>query len=183
MHPAETIKDKVTALIAAVNSNPAAARATLRVSTRLEAGLQCRASARNLPPIIVDEPRRAGGTDQGMSPVELLLCALGTCQEVMYAIHASLMNIELDELRVDCRGKLDLRGMLGTHADAPVELTEIEFETHIRSSADEVSIVQLIERAESHCPIMASMTRPVRTSGKAYLNGSQVAVAIATNHA
>lgn len=167
------LKERITAFIAAIRDDPALARVTFKASTQLEDGLRCSGRARNLPPIVIDEPRRIGGTDLGMNPVELLLCALGACQEIMYSVYASIMEIELDELQVSCRGKLDLQGLFGIR-DIPAGLTEIEFETHIKSPASKESIVALIERAERSCPIMDTITRPIRSTGKAFLNGTEI---------
>jgi len=167
------VKDKVGAMIAAIENDPAIAHVTFRASTQLEEGLRCSARARNLPPIIVDEPHRIGGTDLGMNPVELLLCAVGTCQEIMYSVYASMLGIQLDELRVTCKGTLDLHGLFGIR-DVPAGLAAIEFETHIKSPASRESIRELIDRAERNCPIMDTVTRPVRSIGKAYLNGEEI---------
>lgn len=166
-------KDKIVAMIAAIRNDPAIAHVTFKTSTELEEGLRCSARARNLPPITVDEPRRIGGTDQGMSPVELLLSAIGTCQEIMYSVYASLMDIQLDEVKVSCKGKLDLHGLFGIQ-DVPPGFAHIEFETHIRSPADRQMLAELIDKAERHCPVMDTVTRPVRATGKVYLNGEQI---------
>jgi putative redox protein len=175
MSASASLRDKIAALIATIEKDPVRARVTFRASSQLEDGLRCSAWARNLPPIIIDEPHKIGGTDLGMNPVELLLCAMGACQEIMYAVYASLMGIQLDEVKVSCRATLDLRGLLGIR-DVPPGLFEVEFETHIRSSASRESVARLIDRAEHNCPIMDTVTRPTRSVGKAYLNGEEIHV-------
>ena len=173
MSSQSNVKAKVTAMIQAITADPALAHATFTASTWLEEGFECRAKVRNLPPLVVDESRRIGGTDRGMNPIELLLCAIGTCQEIVYYLYASMMDIQLDELRVTCKGRIDLRGLFNIETVVP-GLAAVEFETHIKSAACKESIMQLIEIAERNCPIMDSVTRPVRATGKAYLNGDQI---------
>lgn len=169
------VKNKVAAMIQAITADPAVAHATFTASTCLEEGFRCSARVRSLPPLIVDESRRIGGTNRGMNPIELLLCAIGTCQEIVYFLYASLMDIQLDELRVTCKGRIDLRGLFNIEAVA-AGLAAVEFETHITSAASRELILQLIDIAERNCPIMDSVTRPVRAIGKAYLNGDQIHV-------
>ena len=63
----------------------------------------------------VDEPPLIGGTDIGPTPVELVLAALGTCQEIVYATYARVLGIPLDGVEVTaegrwiCAGSLELR--------------------------------------------------------------------------
>ena len=45
--------------------------------------------------MLVDEPRDIGGSDEAINPVELVLVALGTCQEIMYAAYAAVMGIQV----------------------------------------------------------------------------------------
>jgi uncharacterized OsmC-like protein len=59
--------------------------------------------------MIIDEPTGFGGTDSGPGPAEILLVALGTCQEVVYCVHASLMGVELESVQCELRAHLELR--------------------------------------------------------------------------
>ena len=94
----EILKEALQNKIAAVQNNPAAARLVFRARTQLIEDVKCSASVRSFPTMLVDEPRDIGGGDEAMNPVELVLVALGTCQEIMYAAYAAVMGIKLDEL-------------------------------------------------------------------------------------
>jgi uncharacterized OsmC-like protein len=170
----EIIRQKVEGKLKAIRSNPKMAGATIRVATRLEEGLRCSAKARNLPPIAIDEPRSIGGTDKGMNPIELLLSAMGTCQEIMYAVHAAILDIRLDELRVNCVGKMDLRGLFNIDNTVTPGLTSLEYETHISSPASAEQIITLMKLAERSCPVMDTLVRPVHATGRVYLNGVEI---------
>jgi len=124
--------------------------------------------------MIIDEPPELAGKNAGPSPVELVLVALGTCQEIVYSAYASVMGIELISVKVDVKGKLDLKGLFGLDKSVPAGFKNISFVTSIESPADEESIRALIETVETHCPVMDILNRPMSVSGVAKLNGKEV---------
>lgn len=154
--------------------NPAAARVVFRARTRLEQGVQCSASVRRLPALAVDEPAELGGGDTAMGPVDLLLVALGTCQEIVYSIHAALMGIPLDGVSVDVKGQLDLRGLFAMDEAVPAGCRRISFETRIESAADPLLVARLVRVAESSCPVLDTLLSPLEVSGTVLLNGRRL---------
>ena len=81
----------------------------------------------------VDEPPLIGGTDTGPTPVELVLAALGTCQEIVYATYARVLDIPLDGVEVTAEGRIDLRGFFGV-ADVPAGFQDVTFTVDICQS-------------------------------------------------
>ena len=63
--------------------------------------------------IQVDEPLELMGTNQFPNPQEHLLTALNACMIVGYSVACALEGIELEELRIETEGNIDLRGFLG----------------------------------------------------------------------
>src|SRR5215217_5674208 len=86
--------------------------ATFVSETRLVDGFQTSADVRQFG-LTVDEPPTLGGTDRGPTPVELVLTALGTCQEIVYATYARVLGIPVDGVSVRVEGRLDPRGFFG----------------------------------------------------------------------
>jgi putative redox protein len=166
------LKAALEKTIAAIQSDPAAARATVSARTAQQHGTRCEARVRTHAPLIVDEPPELGGTDAGMNPVELVLSALGTCQEIMYAAYAAVGNIPLEGVRVRVRGDLDLRGLFELDDDVPAGCGRIQFATEIDSPADEATIRKLADTVERHCPVLDVLTRPVPIEGSVSLNGN-----------
>jgi putative redox protein len=170
----ELLKNALTETIAAIQKDPKTSKAVFRAECSLEEGVRCSVRVRDFEPLIVDEPTELGGGDTGMNPVELILGALGTCQQIMYAAYAAVLGVRLDSLSVQCKGNLDLHGLFGLDAEVPPGYTEIRFETRIESPEPEERVLQLIETVESHCPVLDILVRPIPIRGKAFLNGIEV---------
>ena len=123
----------------------------------------------------VDEPPLIGGTDTGPTPVELVLAALGTCQEIVYATYARVLGIPLDGVEVVAEGRVDLRGFFGV-ADVPAGFQDVTFTVDISSPADPEDIARLVEAVNVHCPVLDILTQPVSVRGEAWLNGQPLEV-------
>ena len=170
-----SLKEALSKTVAGIQQNPIMSRVVFEAETALVEGVRCTGKVRNFAPIIVDEPPELGGQDKGANPVELLLVALGSCQEIMYAAMASMMGIKLDEVKVNLKGSLDLKGLFGMDPAIPPGYQKITYETALRSSAPEEELRKLIEAVESHCPVLDTLIRPVEVSGKVTINGALVA--------
>ena len=85
---------------------------TLTAGAVLGSGLRVDIDIRNHR-LTVDEPKGIGGTDEGPSPVELLLASLTACQAITYRVWAMKLGIALDTVAVETEGDMDLRGFLG----------------------------------------------------------------------
>ncbi|WP_108683651.1 OsmC family protein [Methyloceanibacter sp. wino2] len=170
----ESVKQALLAKIQAVQENPAQARLVFRASTALVEDVKCTAQVRDFAPLTIDEPPDLGGSDTGVNPVELVLVALGTCQEIMYSAYAAVMGVKLDEVKIDVKGYLDVRGLLSMDESVPAGYEKIVYDTQIKSSADPESIQKVIAMAESHCPLLDMMQRPVEITGEVKLNGKRL---------
>lgn len=170
---AQELKAHLEARIEQLRRNPKQ-RAVFRVKTNQVADYLCHAHIRDFPPLVVDEPPVMGGTNQGPNPVELVLAALGTCQEIMYVAFAALMGIRLDGVEVSLRGQMDLKGMFAVDDAAPPGLERVEYETRLSSPEPPERVRALVEMVGRHCPVLDVLTRPVPVSGKVWLNGQSL---------
>ncbi len=150
------------------------ARASVRASTQLRQGMSCEAQIRQFT-LAVDEPSALGGANTGPTPVELVLAALGTCQEIIYVIYAALEGVELRGVRIEVTGELDPRGVFGV-ADVPVGVDGIRYEVMIDSPEDPARVAQLVRTVDRHCPVLDMLRRPLSVTRQATLNGAALAV-------
>ena len=172
----ESIKKALVNMIEAVGKNPSTAKVVFRAETQLQDDVRCSARVRNFADMTIDEPPELGGGDAGMNPVELILVALGTCQEVMFAAYASFMGIKLDVCKVDVKGYLDLRGLLSVDPTVAPGYQQITYKTTIVSTADNSELLKLIDVVEKHCPVLDILTSVQSVNGLAVVNGKALHV-------
>lgn len=165
------LKAALEQMIAKVSADPAAARMTFTADTAWKHDMLCEARVRDHPPMLVDEPAALGGSDAAMNPVELLLVALGTCQEITYSAFAAMIGITLDSVKVKVNGELDIRGLLAVGEHVPAGYGSIVFETQIESAAGEDAIRELAATVAAHCPVLDTLTRAIPAENTISLNG------------
>jgi uncharacterized OsmC-like protein len=166
-----SIKAAVGEMARAFLDNPRNAQAVYSCSSTWEGDVLCSNKVRDFR-MNVDEPAAFGGADSAMSPADLILVALGSCQEIMYAALASAMDIPLTSVRVELKGNMDYRGLMGmSNGEVPPGFQDISYETHLDSPAGEATLKKLVDAVESQCPILDTLVRPIRVTGKAILNG------------
>ncbi len=172
----EHVKSVLLNTIEGIRNNPNASKVIFRAETELVENVKCKATVRNFPPLVTDEPPELAGGDTGMNPVELVLVALGTCQEVMYSAYASVMGIPLESVKCNLKGQLDLKGLFALDPAVPAGYSRISYETFIQSSASEDQIKQLVNVVERHCPVLDTLMRPIEVVGKINANGQPLSL-------
>jgi Predicted redox protein, regulator of disulfide bond formation len=100
------LKDIIVATQADLRDNPEHANATFAADSRQVDGLRSETKIRQFS-LTIDEPPNLGGTDTGPNPVELVLAALATCQEITYRAYATALGIPLESVSVKLEGALD----------------------------------------------------------------------------
>jgi uncharacterized OsmC-like protein/alpha/beta superfamily hydrolase len=128
-------------------------------STRIE-GFRTDLFANGFP-LVADEPREYGGSNEGPSPYEFLLAALGACTGMTVGMYARSKQWPLEEVVVrlshqkvhaeDCRDCDD--------NDRRLDLFVRELE--LRGALDETQRQRLLEIAE-RCPVHRTLTAGVR---------------------
>ena len=141
-------------------ATPERARATFESNSALQEGLRTEVKLRHHA-LTVDEPEALGGTDAGPNPIELILAALGTCQEITYRAYATAMGIPLDGVSVSLQGDIDLRGFFGVDDTVRAGYEKIRGTVTLVSSADEETLQQLRNAVNAHCPVLDILSQPV----------------------
>ncbi len=165
-----SVKKAIQETAAAVEADASAGMVTYRASTRWEEDVRCTANVRDFETMTIDEPAAFGGGDTAMSPADVVLVALGTCQEIMYAALASAMDIQLDECKVDVTANLDLKGLMGMDEDVPPGLLAMDYYVHLKSPASDEEIKNLVDVVERQCPLLDTLTRGIKVNGKVNIN-------------
>jgi uncharacterized OsmC-like protein len=108
-----------------------------------------------------DEPEQILGERTAPNAVEHLLAALGSCLTVGYAANAAAMDIELNDLRIEMEGEVDLRGFLGISEDVRAGYNDVTCTTHIDADAPKEDIEALREHVEATSPLVDNITNEV----------------------
>lgn len=133
---------------------------TYKAVAKKTEGLAVEVDARGFK-LLIDEPVNAGGADTGMTPIELALGSLGSCQVITALMVAPYHNIVLDDIHVELEGDIDMDSLTGANSNAEKGFTEVRFNFHIKSDASDEALQKLIAQVESMCPVGQSLLKKV----------------------
>lgn len=140
--------------------DPAKAKMVFKTSSSLDGRFRSEVTIREHS-LTIDEPTSIGGTDLGPSPVEVILAALGSCQEITYRAFAAAMGIELDNVAVELEGDIDFRGFFAVDETVRAGFGNIRAIVKIESRASAADLERLREAVNSHCPVLDILRNPV----------------------
>ena len=152
----KTIYDETSA---GLRQTPENATAVFSAQTRQVDGFRSEVALRQFN-LTVDEPETLGGTDRGPTPVELLLAALGSCQEITYRLYADALGIPLTGVSVRLTGNLDLRGFFAVDPEVRPGYQSIAATVVLDSPASDADLARLKEIVDRHCPVLDILASP-----------------------
>jgi uncharacterized OsmC-like protein len=139
-------------LAGAVQDDPTRAATVWQASVQWRGGFRSEARIRGFDPFPSDEPVGLGGTDTAPNPVEQLLGAFGNCLAVGYAANASGAGIEINDLRIDLEGDLDLHTFLGLRP-GHAGYERLKVTVHLDADATNEQLDELHEKVVSTSPV------------------------------
>ena len=166
--------DRLVATIGAVQTDPNIAKFTFRARSSWEGGgrnkgeihefVHAGATTTDRPQafhLIGDEPPVLLGTNAGPNAVELVLQALAFCYAVGYAYNAAAKGIEIQELRYEIEGDLDLHRFLGLGGPR-AGFSAIRAKSWVRSSnATPAQLEELCQYVQDTSPVRDILASPV----------------------
>ncbi len=103
---------------------------------------------------VVDEPAALAGDDIAPSPVEYALGALSSCQVVVYRLYAQVLGIQLDEVKVDVEGDLDVRGLFGVDKSVRPGFSDIRLTITLEGPEPRERYEELRAVVDAACPVL-----------------------------
>ncbi len=166
--------DRLVATIGAVEDDPNVAKFTFRARSTWETGGRNAGEIREFEhagattterpeafPLIGDEPPVLLGSNAGPNAVELVLQALAFCYAVGYAYNAAAKGIEIEELRYEVEGDLDLHRFLGLGGPR-AGFSEIRAKSWVRSpNATTEQLEELCQYVQDTSPVRDILASPV----------------------
>lgn len=125
---------------------------TIETSGKWDGGLKNSVFIRDFSPIIVDEPKGLGGTDEGPNPIEYVLGALSTCTSITIAFVAKELKFSYSGLEFENSGTLDLRGINGVDG-VRTHFQTVDIEILFDTDESIEKIERLKETVEKRCPV------------------------------
>jgi len=136
--------DALKATMQAVSQNPATGLVGFQVTTHWKGGtksetrvegweLAGRRLAKDFT-IEIDEPHELLGENTAPNPQEYLLAAVNACIMATFVAACSMQGIRLDDLQIETRGQLDLRGFLGLDKSVKPGYDELEYTIRVRGN-------------------------------------------------
>ncbi|MEZ5839797.1 MAG: OsmC family protein [Hyphomicrobiales bacterium] len=155
-----TLKDLIADTQSQFRLKPAAAKATFATQSNLKAGFRSEVDIRQHS-IVIDEPAALGGADTGPNPVELVLAALGSCQEITYRAYAAALGIPLESVSVKLEGEIDLRGFFAVDEGVRPGYEAVRGTVTLVSGASAEDLALLRGAVDGHCPVLDILRNPV----------------------
>lgn len=162
---AAKIVDAIQAISQEIDKDTANAYSAFKAQSTLTKGLKADISIRGFK-LTADEPEALGGDNQGPNPVEIVLGAFASCQEIVIKAYAAVLGISIKKIEVNTVGNLDLRGFFNL-ADVRPGFQSIHFKTTIHTDEkDEEKLENLKYFALHKCPVMDMLRNPVPVEGE-----------------
>lgn len=166
----------VKALIGHVAKDPANALTRWHVSSSWKGGTQSETRVTGFGfgkehikkdfSIHIDEPTELGGTNQFANPQEYLLAAMNACIMVGYVVGCSMEGIELDELRIETEGDIDLRGFLGLDPNVKPGYDEISYTVHVKGNGTPEQYRKVHDTVCATSPNRFNMANAIKLNSK-----------------
>jgi len=130
-----------------------------------QGGFRNQIRIRDFPASYADEPEALGGTNTAPNPVEQLLGALGSCLAIGYTANASLLGIQIEELRIELEGHIDLPVFLGLregHAGYP----DIAISVYLKADAPRETVEELHQQVLKTSPVGQTIEKAIPLRAK-----------------
>ncbi len=166
----ERLNETISNVINHVKENPSAKDVTFSVDSVLEQGFRSEINVRDFQ-FIVDEPESLGGENEAPNPVEYVLGALASCQEIVIKAYAGQLGVHLKSVKVTASGDLDLQGFFNLSDERP-GFNQVKYKTVISTDETDPAKLQLLKNFSSErCPVLDIIANPVPVQGEVvYVN-------------
>jgi len=160
----EKLNETIANVISHVKENREAKDVTFSVDSKLEKGFRSEIKVREFN-FIVDEPHSLGGENEAPNPVEYVLGALASCQEIVIKAYAGQLGIKLNSIRVEASGDLDLEGFFNLSEERP-GFNQVRYSTVISTEERDLEKLQLLKHfSTNRCPVLDIIANPVPVTG------------------
>lgn len=127
----------------------------MKVSAKMGMGFSTQISCSH--PFIIDQPKMAGGNDEGPNPLEIFLSSLPACICAIGRIIANQKRIKLEGIEVEVEGDIDKDFLMGKTTEGRAGFTEIRSFVHIDADMTKAEKEAFLKEIALRCPIADNM--------------------------
>jgi uncharacterized OsmC-like protein len=110
-------------------------------------------------PFVIDQPKMAGGNDEGPNPLEVFLCSLPACICAVGRIIAQQKRIKLNGISVTAEGDIDKDFLLGKTTEGRAGFTEIRSYVKIDADMTTEEKQRFLNEIAERCPIADNIAK------------------------
>ena len=108
----------------------------------------------------IDHPLQFAALDNGITPVEYVLVALGGCLSAGIAAVAQQRQIQLRSVRASVTAEMDLHGILGADPDVRNGFSGVRVDYDIDADATQEEIEALVAQSQKRSAVFDVLTNP-----------------------
>lgn len=123
----------------------------MKLSAVAETHARTKVSVRDVEDVI-DEPEARGGTNQGPSPTETLMCSLIGCTNVITQKIAHKMGVKVNAMEVKLSSQFDRRGVL-LEEEVDLPFFDLVMDIDIKTDATDEQMDKIKNDLAKFCPI------------------------------
>ena len=108
----------------------------------------------------IDHPLQFAAEDNGITPVEYVLVALGGCLTAGIAAVAQQRGIQLRSVRAEVAAEMDLHGILGADPEVRNGFSGVRVDYRIDADASRAEIEALVAQSQKRSAVYDILTNP-----------------------
>ncbi len=159
MSTAKILKESHERVKKLLTIKPEKGQYTTTTKVRVQEGTTCEVEHKQWK-FTADVGAMEGGNDAGPGPSVLQRGALGSCLAIGYVKWAAYLDVPLKNVEVEVEADVDARGAYGIDGVEP-GYQGLRYRVFIDSDASKEDIMNVIEQADKHSPLLWDFKRPV----------------------
>lgn len=159
MSDPKTLKESHERVKKLLTIKPEKGQYTTTTKVRVRQGTTCEIEHKQWK-FTSDVGEMEGGNDEGPGPSVLQRGALGSCLAIGYVKWAAYLEVPVNNIEVEIEADVDARGAYGIDGVEP-GYKSLRYRVIIDSQASKEDIMNVIEQADKHSPLLMDFRRPV----------------------
>lgn len=121
--------------------------------------------------LVSDYPDEMGGMSKGPAVCEMCMASIASCISQTIVAYATMMGVQLDSIRIETEGDVDIRGLTGISDKVRPGAQEFRLNIHMDSkTASKEQLEKLYELGKKFSPALDTLTNGT-TVKTTYNNG------------